>query len=59
MVLNAAAQLLIIATTTEGIQAGLMDRIARRNIVNNVMLTLTGVCTVLTVSILFLILVFW
>ena len=40
----------------EGIEAGLMDRIARRNIVNNVMLTLTGVCTVLTVSVLFLIL---
>src|SRR5271170_5939533 len=32
-----------------------MDRIARRNIVNNVMLTVTGICTVLTVSILFLI----
>jgi phosphate transport system permease protein len=33
-----------------------MDRIVRRNIVNNVMLTVTGICTVLTVSILFLIL---
>jgi len=33
-----------------------MDRMARRNIVNNVMLTITGICTVLTVSILFLIL---
>jgi phosphate transport system permease protein len=33
-----------------------MDRIARRNIVNNVMLTVTGICTVLTVSVLFLIL---
>jgi phosphate transport system permease protein len=33
-----------------------MDRIARRNIVNNVMLTITGVCTVVTVSVLFLIL---
>jgi phosphate transport system permease protein len=33
-----------------------MDRIARRNIVNNIMLTVTGVCTVLTVSTLFLIL---
>jgi phosphate transport system permease protein len=33
-----------------------MNRIARRNIVNNVMLTVTGICTVLTVSILFLIL---
>jgi len=33
-----------------------MDRIARRNIVNNVMLTVTGICTVLTVSTLFLIL---
>jgi phosphate transport system permease protein len=35
-----------------------MDRIARRNILNNVMLTVTGVCTVITVSILFLILGF-
>jgi phosphate transport system permease protein len=35
-----------------------MDRIARRNIVNNVMLTVTGICTVITVSILFLILGF-
>ncbi len=25
-----------------------MDRTARRNIVNNVMLTLTGICTVIT-----------
>jgi phosphate transport system permease protein len=33
-----------------------MDRMARRNIVNNIMLTLTGICTVLTVSALFLIL---
>jgi phosphate transport system permease protein len=33
-----------------------MDRIARRNIVNNVMLTITGICTVITVSALFLIL---
>jgi phosphate transport system permease protein len=33
-----------------------MDRIARRNVVNNVMLTLTGICTVITVSVLFLIL---
>lgn len=33
-----------------------MDRITRRNIVNNVMLTITGICTVLTVSVLFLIL---
>jgi phosphate transport system permease protein len=33
-----------------------MDRIARRNILNNVMLTVTGICTVLTVSTLFLIL---
>jgi phosphate transport system permease protein len=33
-----------------------MDRIARRNIVNNVMLTVTGICTVVTVSVLFLIL---
>ncbi len=33
-----------------------MDRITRRNIVNNVMLTVTGICTVLTVSVLFLIL---
>ena len=58
MVINAAAQLLIIATTRKGSTAGLMDRIARRNIVNNVMLTLTGICTVLTVSTLFLILGF-
>src|ERR1700726_5082495 len=35
-----------------------MDLIARRNIVNNVMLTVTGICTVITVSILFLILGF-
>jgi phosphate transport system permease protein len=33
-----------------------MDRIALRNIVNNVMLTVTGICTVITVSALFLIL---
>jgi len=33
-----------------------MDRIARRNIVNKVMLTVTGICTVITVSTLFLIL---
>jgi phosphate transport system permease protein len=33
-----------------------MDRIARRNIVNNVMLTVTAICTVVTVSVLFLIL---
>ncbi len=35
-----------------------MDRRMRRNIVNNVMLTLTGVCTVLTSSVLFLVLGF-
>ncbi len=35
-----------------------MDRIARRNIVNNVMLTVTGICTVLTVSTLFVVLGF-
>src|SRR5437762_9982937 len=35
-----------------------MTRIGKRNLLNNVMLTLTGVCTVLTVSILFLILGF-
>ncbi|HTC89123.1 MAG TPA: phosphate ABC transporter permease PstA [Bryobacteraceae bacterium] len=33
-----------------------MDRIARRNIVNYVMLAATGICTVITVSVLFLIL---
>jgi phosphate transport system permease protein len=33
-----------------------MDRITRRNIVNNLMLTVTGICTVVTVSVLFLIL---
>ncbi len=33
-----------------------MDSIARRNIVNGVMLTVTGICTVITVSLLFLIL---
>jgi phosphate transport system permease protein len=33
-----------------------MDRIARRNILNNVMLAVTGICTVVTVSVLFLIL---
>ena len=33
-----------------------MDPIARRNIVNKIMLTVTGICTVLTVSTLFLIL---
>jgi phosphate transport system permease protein len=35
-----------------------MNKTARRNILNNIMLTLTGVCTVLTSSILFLILGF-
>jgi len=35
-----------------------MNRTARRNIMNNIMLTLTGVCTVLTSSVLFLILGF-
>ena len=35
-----------------------MTRTLQRNLMNNVMLTLTGVCTVLTVSILFLILGF-
>ncbi len=35
-----------------------MDRIARRNLLNDVMLTLTAVCTVITVSVLFLILGF-
>jgi phosphate transport system permease protein len=35
-----------------------MDRIARRNFLNNIMLSLTGVCTFLTVSILFVILGF-
>jgi phosphate transport system permease protein len=34
----------------------MMDRIARRNIVNNIMLAATGICTVITVSVLFLIL---
>jgi phosphate transport system permease protein len=33
-----------------------MDRTARRKIVNNVMLTLTGICSIVTVSVLFLIL---
>jgi phosphate transport system permease protein len=33
-----------------------MDRILRRNILNNVMLAATGICTVVTVSVLFLIL---
>jgi phosphate transport system permease protein len=33
-----------------------MDRIARRNILNNIMLAATGICTVVTVSVLFLIL---
>src|SRR5271155_257220 len=33
-----------------------MNRTARRNIVNNVMLSVTGICTVITVSVLFLIL---
>jgi phosphate transport system permease protein len=35
-----------------------MNRTARRNILNDIMLTLTGICTVLTVSVLFLILGF-
>jgi phosphate transport system permease protein len=35
-----------------------MNRMARRNIVNNIMLTVTGICTLLTVSVLFLILGF-
>jgi phosphate transport system permease protein len=34
----------------------MIDRVARRNIVNNVMLTVTAFCTVVTVSVLFLIL---
>src|SRR5580692_11798773 len=33
-----------------------MNKTARRNLVNNIMLTVTGFCTVLTVSVLFLIL---
>jgi phosphate transport system permease protein len=36
----------------------MMDRIARRNILNKIMLTLTAVCTFITVSVLFLILGF-
>ncbi len=35
-----------------------MDRLTRRNLLNNVMLTLTGVCTLLTSSVLFLVLGF-
>ncbi len=35
-----------------------MNRIARRHLVNSIMLTITGICTVVTVSILFLILGF-
>jgi phosphate transport system permease protein len=35
-----------------------MNRMARRNMLNNIMLTLTGICTVVTVSVLFLILGF-
>ena len=35
-----------------------MDRTARRNVLNNTMLTLTGVCTIITSSVLFLILGF-
>jgi len=35
-----------------------MDQLKRRNILNNVMLTLTGICTVLTSSVLFLVLGF-
>ena len=35
-----------------------MDRLKRRNLLNNVMLTLTGICTVLTFSVLFLVLGF-
>jgi phosphate transport system permease protein len=35
-----------------------MDLIARRNLLNNIMLTLTGLCTIVTVSVLFLILGF-
>lgn len=35
-----------------------MDRLKRRNILNNVMLTITGICTVVTSSVLFLILGF-
>jgi phosphate transport system permease protein len=35
-----------------------MNRTGRRNIVNNIMLTLTGICTVLTSSVLFLVLGF-
>ncbi len=35
-----------------------MDRLKRRNILNNIMVTLTGICTVLTSSVLFLVLGF-
>jgi phosphate transport system permease protein len=35
-----------------------MDRLTRRNVLNNLMLTLTGICTVLTSSVLFLVLGF-
>ncbi len=42
----------------ERIETDLMDQLKRRNFLNNLMLTLTGVCTVITSSILFLILGF-
>jgi ABC-type phosphate transport system permease subunit len=47
---------LIIATTGKGSGNRNGPDLARRNLVNNIMLTLTGICTVLTVSVLFLIL---
>ena len=59
MIINGAGAAVIIADHEERISAKSMmtSRNQRRNAVNNVMLTLTGLCALLTVSTLFFILV--
>ena len=56
IVINGLARLMIVATTKKGLEAMMSRRLMWRESVNSVMLTLTGVFTVLTVSTLFLIL---
>ena len=56
IVINGLARILMIATTRQRNGASGMNRLTYRKAVNNVMLALTGVCTVLTVSILFVVL---
>ena len=53
IVINGLARLMIVATTQQGVQTGMIDRRTWRKFVNGVMLTLTGVCTVTTVAVLF------